>query len=164
MFIYFWERGRDRGMSRVEEGQREGDTESEAGSRLWAVSTEHDMGLELTDCEIMTWAKVGRSTNWATQVPQECPSSLHEPDFICPPRYILNVFFPPMKLWLLHTWSSLTEHRLRSLWDLVPFVTVTYKVDGAWQFIELLSLDHRLLMWNVGLFSRYSHFTHPHIS
>ena len=34
--------------------KREGDTESEAGSRLHAVSTEPDMGLELTDSEIMT--------------------------------------------------------------------------------------------------------------
>ena len=34
--------------------EREGDTESEVGSRLRAVSTEPDVGLELTDCEIMT--------------------------------------------------------------------------------------------------------------
>ena len=34
--------------------EREGDTESEAGSRLWAVSTGPDAGLELTDGEIMT--------------------------------------------------------------------------------------------------------------
>ena len=34
--------------------ERKGDTESEAGSRLWAVSTETDAGLELTDREIMT--------------------------------------------------------------------------------------------------------------
>ena len=34
--------------------EREGDTESEAGSRLWAVSTEPDVGLEPTNCEIMT--------------------------------------------------------------------------------------------------------------
>ena len=34
--------------------EREGDTESEAGSRLPAVSTEPDAGLELTDREIMT--------------------------------------------------------------------------------------------------------------
>ena len=34
--------------------EREGDTESEAGSRLPAVSTEPDVGLELTDCEIVT--------------------------------------------------------------------------------------------------------------
>ena len=40
-------------MSRGE-GEREGDTESEAVSRLRAVSTEPDTGLELTNCEIMT--------------------------------------------------------------------------------------------------------------
>ena len=34
--------------------EREGDTESETGSRLWAVSTEPDVGLELTSSEIMT--------------------------------------------------------------------------------------------------------------
>ena len=47
------------------EGQREGDTESETGSRLWAVSTEPDAGFELTDREIMTWAKAGGFTDWA---------------------------------------------------------------------------------------------------
>ena len=34
--------------------EREGDTESKAGSRLWAVSTDPDAGLELGDGEIMT--------------------------------------------------------------------------------------------------------------
>ena len=34
--------------------ETEGDTESEAGSRLRAVSTEPDVGPERTDCEIMT--------------------------------------------------------------------------------------------------------------
>ena len=34
--------------------EREGDPESEAGSRLQAVSTEPDTGLELMDREIMT--------------------------------------------------------------------------------------------------------------
>ena len=34
--------------------EREGDTESEAGSRLRAVSTEPDAGLELVYHEIMT--------------------------------------------------------------------------------------------------------------
>ena len=38
-----WERGRERG-----------DTESEAGSRLRAVSTEPDTGIELTNRQIMT--------------------------------------------------------------------------------------------------------------
>ena len=34
--------------------EREGDTESKAGSRLPAVSTEPDTGIELTSHEIMT--------------------------------------------------------------------------------------------------------------
>ena len=34
--------------------EREGDTESEAGSRLQALSTESDAGLELMNHEIMT--------------------------------------------------------------------------------------------------------------
>ena len=49
--------------------EREGDTEFETGSRLWAVSTEPEAGLELTDGEIMTWAEVGRLTDQATQAP-----------------------------------------------------------------------------------------------
>ena len=40
-------------MSRGGTG-RDGDTESEADSRLHAVSTEPKVGLELTNCEIMT--------------------------------------------------------------------------------------------------------------
>ena len=40
-------------MSR-EGAEREGDTESEAGSRLRAVGPEPNAGLELTDCEITT--------------------------------------------------------------------------------------------------------------
>ena len=37
-----------------EHEQREGDTESKGGSRLRALSTEPDAGLEFMDCEIMT--------------------------------------------------------------------------------------------------------------
>ena len=37
------------------EQEREGDTESEAGSRLRAISPEPDAGLELTDREIVTY-------------------------------------------------------------------------------------------------------------
>ena len=46
--------------------EREGDTESETGSRLRAISperdaglelTDRDAGLELTDREIVTWLK-----------------------------------------------------------------------------------------------------------
>ena len=62
---------RDRETQSVSRGgvERGGDIESEVGSRLWAVSTEPDAALKLTNCEIMTWAKVRRSTDRATQVP-----------------------------------------------------------------------------------------------
>ena len=36
------------------EREREGDTESEAGSRLRDVSTEPNAGLEPTNCKILT--------------------------------------------------------------------------------------------------------------
>ena len=43
--------------------EREGGTESEAGSRLRAVNTEPYRGLKPTNCKIMTGAEVGRLTN-----------------------------------------------------------------------------------------------------
>ena len=58
LVFYFWDNARDR--VQAAEGQTEGDTESEAGSRLWAVSPEPEMGLELTNREIMTSAEVRR--------------------------------------------------------------------------------------------------------
>ena len=67
MFIYFWDR--ERQSMNGGGAEREGDTELEAGSGLRAVSPEPDAGLELTDREIVTWAEVGRSTDWATQAP-----------------------------------------------------------------------------------------------
>ena len=67
VFIFLRQKERE-SMSRGG-AERERDTESEAGSRLWAVSTEPDAGLALTDCEVMTWAEVGRLTDWATQGP-----------------------------------------------------------------------------------------------
>ena len=43
--------------------EREGDTESEAGSRLQTVSIKLEAGLELTNSDIMTRAKVRHLTN-----------------------------------------------------------------------------------------------------
>ena len=54
-FIYFWDRERQ-SMNGVG-AEREGDTESETGSRLRAISPEPDAGLELTDREIVAWLK-----------------------------------------------------------------------------------------------------------
>ena len=50
--VYFWERQRQ-SMS-WGGAEREGATESKAGSRLWAVSTETDVGLELMNC-VRSW-------------------------------------------------------------------------------------------------------------
>ena len=71
LFLKERERETERRSVSREGAQREGDTESESGSRLWAVSIELNAGLELTNQEIMTWAKVRRLTDWATQAPQE---------------------------------------------------------------------------------------------
>ena len=75
MFIYlfFWER--ESVCEQVRGREREGNTESEAGSRLWAVSTEPNAGFRFKNCKIMTWDKVGRLTDRATQAPHIKPVS-----------------------------------------------------------------------------------------
>ena len=73
MFTYFWERERER--ERENEWKRSrarGRHRIQSRSRLWAVSTVPNVGLEPTNREIMTWAKVGHLTDWATQVPLSC--------------------------------------------------------------------------------------------
>ena len=56
MFIFERESTREKQRQSVSRGgaEREGHTESEAGSRLCAVRTEPDVGLELMNHEIMT--------------------------------------------------------------------------------------------------------------
>ena len=49
---------RDRETEHKQRRGRDRDTESEVGSRQKAVSTELDEGLEITNREIMTTAKV----------------------------------------------------------------------------------------------------------
>ena len=91
-FIYFWERdsvqaGRGREREREKENPKQAlhcqrrawggaathepwDHDLSWNQELDIQQTEPDMGLKLMNCEIMTWAKVGCSTNWTTQVPQ----------------------------------------------------------------------------------------------
>ena len=52
--FHLFMRQRERQSMRGGRAERGGDTEPKAGSRLRAVSTEPDAGLEPTDCEIMT--------------------------------------------------------------------------------------------------------------
>ena len=67
MFIYFWGTQRERQSVTQQGAEGEGDSESEAGYRLWVVSTEPDPRLKLMNHEIMT--KAICFTDWATQVP-----------------------------------------------------------------------------------------------
>ena len=131
-FIYFWDRERQ-SMNRGG-AEREGDTESKAGSRLWAVSTEPDAGLELTDCEIMTWVEVGRLTDQATQAPWIVPFqwdiiNCHSPMLfgIQSVSHIPNyqhfvdgtwLCWRAQFMWLLHWWAKcvLFEHSTLS-WE-----------------------------------------------
>ena len=58
MFINIWERETDRQSTSRGGAEREGDTESEAGSRLRAVSTEPNAGLELTNQDHdLSWSR-----------------------------------------------------------------------------------------------------------
>ena len=52
--VYLFLRDRQRQNMNGGGAEKEGNTESEAGSRLPAVSTEPDAGLELTNCETTT--------------------------------------------------------------------------------------------------------------
>ena len=65
--LFIFEREKERQSMSRGGAEKEGDTESKAGSRLRAVSTEPNAGLELTNREIMTWAEVRCLTDGATQ-------------------------------------------------------------------------------------------------
>ena len=90
-FIYFWDR--ERQSMNGGGSEREGDTESQTSSRLWAVSTEPDAGLELTDRKIVTWAEVGRLTDCATQAsPFLDFQSMHNFEAMLPSNMTLVMF------------------------------------------------------------------------
>ena len=100
MFIYFWDKERqsmNRGGS-----EREGDTESKTGSRHWAVSTEPDMGLELTDWDhdLSRSRTLNRLSHpgaphsfkvYSFVESWSCHHSQYESSFITPKRYLLPI-------------------------------------------------------------------------
>ena len=61
--VYLFLRQRETEREWGRDREREGDTESATGSRLWAVSTEPNVGLEPMNRGIMTQADVGYSTD-----------------------------------------------------------------------------------------------------
>ena len=68
MFLFIFEGEKERQSMSRGGAAREGDTESKAGSGLWAVSTELDAGLEPTNWDHdLIWIRC--LTDWATQVP-----------------------------------------------------------------------------------------------
>ena len=70
IFIYFLER--ETGLERRRGKVIEGDTESETGTRLPAVSTEPDVGLEFTNDEIMIELKSDAQLTEPPRRPDEC--------------------------------------------------------------------------------------------
>ena len=81
--VYFWERqsmsggGAERGWGKIP-------------SRLWALSTEPNAGLLPTNCEIVTWAEVGRFTDWATQGPLFNLETFYKDATLIWPAYLLT--------------------------------------------------------------------------
>ena len=78
-FIYFWKRETECEQGRGRE--REGDTESEAGSRLWTVSTEPYAGLKPTnrECGAQTQEPWDHDLTWSqtfNQLSPPCASGL----------------------------------------------------------------------------------------
>ena len=110
MFIYFWRRERYRQSMSGGGAEREGDAESKVGSRLWAVSTEPDEGLEPTSHEFMTQAEVGRSINWATQAPHSQNILVRSLDLISP---IVESLYPFTSLSLFPSSLGPSNHRNR---------------------------------------------------
>ena len=129
MFILFL-RKRESASRAGAEG--EGDTESEVGYSLWAVSTQPDTGLKFTNREIMTWAKVGRSTDWATPGLHVCYTfnirSVHI-------KFSINVLFIII---VIHLISALlifsTSHRFFYQRTDSPSLPFTLEVDGQRDF------------------------------
>ena len=71
--VYLWETDR----APVGEEQRERETQNPKQAPRSELSAQSPIRLELTNLEIMTWTKVGRLTDWATQAPLTSTVLMH---------------------------------------------------------------------------------------
>ena len=115
-FFFLREREREREHTHesvwgAEVGGRETERERERiSSRLQAVSTEPDAGLELLNCEIMTWAEIMSLmlTDWATQAPLLGMYVFLTQWVISSKAWIFYPSFPPVFLYCLVLWHVLS--------------------------------------------------------
>ena len=177
MFIYFWKGERSRGA------EREGDTEFEAGSKLWAVSTDPDTGVEPTNCEIMTWTKVRRRrlTDWATQAPQKvkilakmCPPCIYLPSKLenkmCEERASFLLF--SMVLPTHRVTNGRQQSRIGAPWVFLEQWRInrskSFKycviLNEFWIDIVSLKVHFDIFIFNVFFFSSTPNFNYPSVS
>ena len=133
ILMSIFERARERQSVSRGGAERERDR-IQAGSRLRAVSPEPDKGLELTSCEITTWAEVGCLTDWATQAPHDhylrCIKLWSNPTIV--QRKILSKL--DWKVNSLIRWAESPLNLLR-----------TSRFRANWRKSSLYQLQHRTL-------------------
>ena len=122
--------------------ERKGDTESETGSRLWAVSTEPDAGLGLTNCEITTWAEVGRSLT----EPPGCPNSicLWRASIITLIKFI-QPYFPPQ---IFLSGQMSTRYNNSKCWPLLTLLVRPRMLFSSHKFNSIKILLSIYFVWN----------------
>ena len=136
--------------------EREGDTESEAGSRLWAVSTEPDEGLELTNHEIMTWIEVRCITDRATRRPDSVPLSF-------PPtqdRVNVSVCKMPMAIRYKQFYSGIPIFTFKIRYVLLVGFYLIKIIWGSLGWLSRLRVRLRLRSWSQDLWVRVPHQAH----
>ena len=122
-FIYLWDRERQSMNRGGAEG--EGDKESETGSRLCAVSTETNEGLEPTNHEVMTWA--GQTLNRLSHPGAPTMNNFRTLSFPTPPKILYSLavtpLFPSLPLHLppnlCNHWYTFCLYRFVHLWRFI---------------------------------------------
>ena len=135
VYLSLREREGERQRAWVGEEQRR-DTESQAGSRLRAVSTEPNAGIKLTNCEIMAWAEV----RCLTEPPRRPSTKL----FFTRWTYVLKIFLQRSRSWQI-TFKG-KNNLVRSQKKILTSVSVIQKT-----------------VWNMDLQHHYWITPHKHI-